>query len=1152
MYDIIKRKKRYYIERKGKENMKTNKSLALLVLFCALIFCFNKSIYADTLTEQENQALMQEVIQDANNYVKNVYNIDNYYPQSVTINGQEHQASYQYYQKYQMIIYWSGNDLAVLNPSYKDKVIAKAGDPFNKKAGEIIYRVIGYDLNGNKLYNPYFPIDALDKKPAFTLIDPKSQNPLWLDIIKNKPDLRKHIMANLQKSIIEKLASYVELFFLYRKPSNYSQQELQDYQNNFTSLLLNLFANTDKQASKIKLITLPTDNVKGFVQYWNSYGFYGLLFLEFQDDLDANVEVRHFAVNFDQTDKTKFKISDGFHAINSIKNYFVLAQGETKSFQANQYYNYQCIGCMIYQDEAAFQKAVGREGNRKAISDYMTSDEVTYKHEYQPDNDQPIIVFFYKKTAELSLEEPTGNIVVSANDYEVTRAIPSDKNVKIEVNTDSNVLAEYAINYEENEAVLPIYILESRVEEDATGHENIVVYEDYVGYITIKYYYYKLYDYLIYNLKGAEVFNPKLRKNDAIFIPAKDVGTSKAKVYVHNLVDIDFPEKINGYKIEKDFDYEKARFKIFIRVYEDQGYINSAELNNIVDEIFYTFELKVRNDYLILGDQVILDDSIFDGYYPPEPGYFDKEAVSFTKDKQLIKAATLNGNGETTGNLVYQKIAALNKQAEAEKKYPILGNNVFIHTPSANRTVLQEDIKFDQRVSSKKQGVAVPLDHVMKLDILTDFQHINQKGYGLRDYQEHLKAKTIKFDFDAYVSLNKSDIELAYPVKKFYLKKGELFQVAPSVKAVYYKAALWAKEGKHKIETRAIAKNAPAEFTAQKNANLDFNNYAASDTKAVYLTPRIFDFCIEKVYDNAYLSNDNTKFYNVGTKNKEGFTRKRFKNQKAADIKNLIMPIKSGKSHLNMPINRDVKMGYPFVFSIKTIGNYYAEKDILSLKPRFYYIDNNGQIDQNIALYYNYNSKLVKLGSQQDSLKQSLVYRDLVNLDEYLELVKTTELLKNNAELANVLDYSKYVYKTSKPVFCYKPSLSVLSYPFRTFIGSVKNLPDGVSADQAIISVQKWKGIYGLPASTLAFKVDEAGKVDLKKPLKTGQIGVYFDIIASKNNNVDGADISYVTATSNQYINEGYLSEQDGVTYIPGTCLIYSLEETADEDLKTE
>ncbi len=1100
---------------------------------------------------------MQEVLQDANSYVRNIYGKSNpglslgdYYPKNIQVAGVIHEPNYSYYKKFEIIVYWSGDDLRRLNPSFQDRLEAKDGDPFYKK-GDVIYRYIGYDLNGEKLYNPYFPPDKLENKPSYDLASLDDENnDIWLNIIANDPKLKNHIMANFKKSLVTRTPKLIESYFRYRRPS-VASLTIALYKKTYKWFFKRLLKNIDDFSENIKLITLPTDRVKGFAQYVNTNNYYNTVLLEYQDELTCQLEIKHLAVDYDEN-KNTFKISDEFHPVNSINNSVNLIQGESKSFKAREIEPYLCVGYMLYKNKEEYQNALGVEGNRKSVDNYIAADEASFQYEYGIDNDNPIIIFFYKKEEKkLELDEASGHIEISSDTFDVTKAIPSDKEVRIRAKAEPSILADYAVKTVKKQTHINIYVNNYYESIDEEGNP-FDAFESYkIGYVEGFYYYTQLVDYVIYQLKGVNVYNDKLKNKEAVFLKANNIGKTEAKTYSQHLIYAKLPEKIEGFDVRVEYDEETWDYKIFVDVYGDI-YLSNDLLWSIINGIAYNLEYGVRNDSLILDGQVILDDSIFDGYEEKEVNKWYKSGITIEKNNYLIEAMTKNGNADTRGELVYEKLGSIKDNFDQTLVFPIDGNNIFVHTPVVNRTVLSKDDGYDARIQDKKIGLAVPLDHVMKLDLFTDFQHIEEKGYGYRDYEEELKYKSVQFDFDCYVSESENNLKKSLPNKKYYISKGRLLKFKPEVKRIYYKAARWEKEGKHHIKTINVAKNAPSSFNAEKNANLDYKNYAAFQKNDVYLSGRLFDFRIEQVFDKAYLNHDKRAYFSTGLKDREGVDKKDLKCFDKKNIEKKILPVTIGKSSLSVPVNRNIKMGYPFSFSLKTMGTYYAEKDIVSLKPRFYYIAKDGSIDKNIALYYKNNGTLVKFGENKNALKQALVYKDLAGLDDFLDIQRTSDILKENSDVDNILAYAKYNYKVSKPVFCYKPSLSILSYPFRSFVGSVNDLPDDIKPSQVMMSIQKWKGIYGLPASTIAFRVNEAGKVDFKKPIKTGSIAIYFDITVSRNHNIHGPDLAYITETSNEYINEGYQNHQAGMNYLPGTCILYSLEETADEDLQTE
>lgn len=346
-----------------------------------------------------------------------------------------------------------------------------------------------------------------------------------------------------------------------------------------------------------------------------------------------------------------------------------------------------------------------------------------------------------------------------------------------------------------------------------------------------------------------------------------------------------------------------------------------------------------------------------------------------------------------------------------------------------------------------------------------------------------------------------------------------------------------------------MQKNALLHPVAEKGANLHKEHYAAFDRHHVQVAGRLFDFALERVCDPAFLSEAAGDFYSSGPKNKESLPRRRFAGKRQDAIEKRILPVCAGKTAAFPKIKRDVKMGYPFVFSVKSMGSYFAKKDLLILKPHFYHLE-DGKINERIALYYSFEGRMLPLDAE--GAAGNLVHRNLLLPREMPELIYSLGLLKEADGRNDSMDYEEYAYLTSKPVFCYEPKIIVLSAPLRTFIGPDQKIPEEVDPNSAKMSVQRWRGIYALPSTTQVFALDEAGKADLKKPLSRGSLGIYFEIGLARNRNLAGFDLNFVNRTANQYLNEGYRSDQGKRNFLTGTAILYSLEHRADEDWKEE
>lgn len=1131
-------------------------SLAI-ALFCMSLL----SVHADfsgieiKINDAAGSARMQEVLSDANAYVRSVYGKtspelagSDYYPMQIEAGGIRHEANDSYYRRYGIIVYWSGSDLRQLNRGPQDVVKARSGDPFYRK-GELIYRYLGFDQYGDKLYNPYFPPDKFEENPKYVIKPWKGKNnPIWLRILQDDEALKKHVMANFSKSLIEGMPKFLESYFRYRKP--FSSKDLLDrYKKQYDSHLRRLFADPNAHAAKIKLISLPTSRVKGFAQYLNSNNYYDTVLLAYQDRLDARLEIRHLAVDWEGGKGPHFRVSDQFHPIHRENKSVLIRQGETKSFRAKESKAYRCLGHMIYPSERDAEAALGPAGKRSRISQVIASTEASYKHEYRPGNDRPVLVFFYEKVSDSAsqLSEPAGGIVISSDSYEVSRAIPSEEAVKIAVHSDQRVLADYSIEAEESVEPISIYLRQRIEYEDEDGNIKRDYEESYLETVYKEYKVYKVHDCSVYHLKGADVRNPTLKRQGPIAFNARGIGPSRLRIYERNVRGIRLSAGLATYPLRQSYDREQDEFKVIIDVGEED-YLSDDEILTLLQQIEQGSELRVRNDFLMIDGQIVLSDALFDGVNPPAPIDCQKRPISLEIKDYKIPVLTPNGRGETTGNLFYEKRISLSDRAEDEKHFDLGGNPVLIHTPSANRTELRSDEAFDQRADARKIGLAAPLDHVMELDFLTEFQHIREKGYGYRDYRKHLQYKSLRAGFDAYVSTEKRDLEHSLPDKAHFVKAGKLLRFDPKVEKIYYKAAPWVKEGRYTIETFAVAKNALLRFDAERDVNLDFKHYAAFNRRELYVSGRLFDLRVDRVLDPAFSSEGTGAFYSLGTNNKEGLPGERFQGMSDAEKRALTLPVSAGKGRGKGEVKREVKAGYPILFSVKSMGTYFAEGDILSVKARFYHIDRAGNKHHRIALYAREKGELVRLDGQE-GLTRSAVYFDLATASDLLEHARSAELLRKSGQKGEIVDYAKYRYKSSKPVFSYNPDILLLTYPFRTFVGPVTEIPDGVDSVAAAMSVQRWKGVYSLPASLQAFPLDDAGNPKLHEPIETGSIAIVFDIALSRDGNRSGPELSFVTDTSNEYLIEGYQSEQGGFSYENGTVLLYSLEQRADEDL---
>lgn len=383
----------------------------------------------------------------------------------------------------------------------------------------------------------------------------------------------------------------------------------------------------------------------------------------------------------------------------------------------------------------------------------------------------------------------------------------------------------------------------------------------------------------------------------------------------------------------------------------------------------------------------------------------------------------------------------------------------------------------------------------------------------------------MQFPFDVYIGN-------VFREKNTWITVGNVtnFRIAP-----------WVVEASYTLKMRSIAKNSIAEPSweskTEQSANLNNQNYVATDTMAVDVSGNIYDFKITNIMDyplweNVFLKpgsiKSNGTAFSVGVYNKKGAQTGTAK---------YTMPIMPG-SHPFIDNQGAVKLGYTFRYSFTTMASLNDNRDFIRVEPRFYYVKNDGSGRQEVDLYYHdtVNKKQVyflKVGTvlDHDNVKK-VSLNSLANVVEEKEIETTAEMTGRKE------DSIRY-----KEVDCYSPQMITLPSQLRTFAGSTNNVPS-TRINQAKMSVQKWYGEYSLPAETFAVPkgYDVLNAARLKNGLsgredfwlKDGYIIINFDIETYHYNSTTGVaerHLSYINKQNSQTYGCCNMWKKEGYTY---------------------
>lgn len=271
-----------------------------------------------------------------------------------------------------------------------------------------------------------------------------------------------------------------------------------------------------------------------------------------------------------------------------------------------------------------------------------------------------------------------------------------------------------------------------------------------------------------------------------------------------------------------------------------------------------------------------------------------------------------------------------------EKEYAVSVNDVIVHTPVVCAGTASDDIAFNQQIVPTVKNSLI-LGREFTVSVKTEGTHINEKGYGQREYAKYVKDRQVCFPFPVLYAGQNIEAE-----SWISLKDGTASFVLP----------VTVEEGDYEIMYRTIAVNAGSRKDTEQYANRKKDNYIASSTVPVTVVGRLYGFCITNIVDYPRWED---VFWKKGRKERTGVVyysgtndcngvKRREKN----DI--FLIPLLKG-SH---PYDRAVHapgLGYRAVFSIQTVGSMSGASDCIKIEPRYYYMDQNGKNLQRVNLY---------------------------------------------------------------------------------------------------------------------------------------------------------------------------------------------------------
>ena len=344
-------------------------------------------------------------------------------------------------------------------------------------------------------------------------------------------------------------------------------------------------------------------------------------------------------------------------------------------------------------------------------------------------------------------------------------------------------------------------------------------------------------------------------------------------------------------------------------------------------------KIIVKNDVFSIDGEIWMNGAAYEEKTPEPVTLSGERKQSVQKNDIQIPGATANQIYESVGTAEYASYFSGGIVNNA--MVPDI-NPVAVHTPVVCVGMSTDDIGFNQQIIPTKYKSLI-LGRTFTVSVGTAGTHLDEKGYGTREYRKYVKARQVKFPFpvvsdgrqiaaDSWVTLQSETAKFLLPVS--------------------------VPEGDYDIFCRSIAINAENNVAEQKYANTDKNNYIATGSVRVTVIGRLYDFCVTNVIDyprweRVFWKEGKTArtdmVYFSGTNNLNGIR------QRKPDSLYLV-PLIKGSHPYDSSIHAP-GLGYRMEFSVRTIGSMWHAEDSVELVPTYYYMERDGSRLRQVKLY---------------------------------------------------------------------------------------------------------------------------------------------------------------------------------------------------------
>ena len=344
-------------------------------------------------------------------------------------------------------------------------------------------------------------------------------------------------------------------------------------------------------------------------------------------------------------------------------------------------------------------------------------------------------------------------------------------------------------------------------------------------------------------------------------------------------------------------------------------------------------KIIVKNDVFSIDGEIWMNGAACEEKTPEPVTLSGERKQSVQKNDIQIPGATANQIYESVGTAEYASYFSGGIVNNA--MVPDI-NPVAVHTPVVCVGMSTDDIGFNQQIIPTKYKSLI-LGRTFTVSVGTAGTHLDEKGYGTREYRKYVKARQVKFPFpvvsdgrqiaaDSWITILSESAEFLLPVS--------------------------VPEGDYDISYRSIAINAEKNTTEQEYANTDKNNYIATGSVRVTVIGRLYDFCVTNVIDyprwervfwkEGKTARTDTVYFS-GTNDLNGIRQR-----ESGSL--YLVPLIRGSHPYDSSIHAP-GLGYRMEFSVRTIGSMWHAEDSVELVPTYYYMERDGSRLRQVKLY---------------------------------------------------------------------------------------------------------------------------------------------------------------------------------------------------------